>query len=192
MSAIFLPRNQFLNPFSLDWCQEGSISINSARYPFWREDPPGSGEAYFGYVIDLGDNTHSGYTDRGVSFVCGFPDAESVLISKYQGQNNSVHVSFDPPVSAVGARVGGDGAMDFRFFATLEVALDTGVRVPIQTPNSAPFTRAPGAAPFVGATPIAAGTKIRDAWFDLKVDANVVPARARCDWIGVGTLLFMP
>ena len=192
MAANFTPRADFKNALTLDWCHDGATSVNTRKYPFWFEDPPGSGQAYFAYVIDLNDNTHSGYADRGASFVCGFLATEGVLISKYQGHTNSVNIQFDPPISAIGACVGGDGAMDQRFFATLEIKLDNGTRVPLQTPTAALFTRTPGKAPFVGAKPLDPAAKIVEAWFDLKFASNIVPTRARCDWIGIGPLLFIP
>lgn len=119
------------------------------------------------------------------NFIAGqFTPGESLLVADIQPGQMSAHLTFNPPVRAVGCRVGAEGLAGEAFLGLLSVRdAATGAWFRFGQPGQ--LSLAFDTAPFVG---LACDGLIDEAWFDVKRPGQAQPFPR----VLLGSLYYLP
>ena len=104
-------------------------------------------------------------------FNFNFASGDPVLLGDNLAGKLPVHLTFNPPVRAVGTQVSASGPVGHAYLAQFAVRLADGTWRPCTA--NATLNRKRGTAPFVGAL-AADGVEITEAWFDVVDVTNQV------------------
>jgi hypothetical protein len=119
------------------------------------------------------------------SFAGDFDEGADVLLGTNSGSNLPIHLTFDRPISALGAFVSPDGPRNLQYIRKMGVKV-VGQNDWIPLVRTAAFLGARKTATFLGAESTN-GTKITEVWFDVvNVPGNVAKVRK----VAIGNLYF--
>jgi hypothetical protein len=119
------------------------------------------------------------------SFPADFAEDADVLLGKNSGSNLPIHLTFDRPISAVGAFVSPDAPRDRQYIRKLGVKV-VGENDWFPLVRTAAFTSSRQTATFLGAESTN-GTKITEVWFDV---VNVPGSIANIRKVAISNLYF--
>ncbi len=171
MSADIMPSTtpaDFGNAFWLDWLdhpQHGRLTAPRAvtktlqDYHFEECD----------ITLDIGGPPMRLSVCSTGGFNFNFDSGEGVLLGDNLAGKLPVHLTFNPPLRAIGSHVSASGPVNRDYLAKLEVKLDDGVWHPQSCIGT--LNRVRGSAPFMGAF-TANGKRITEAWFDVVCPLN--------------------
>lgn len=185
----FTPLNSqqdFNGGFYVEW---------AARPPAFPPNPMMPGTPYHAGNADYvfaGQSLHIDVTAPQVTlsvcddhFIAGqFTPGESLLVANMQPGRMSAHLTFNPPVRAVGCRIAAEGLAGEAFLGLINVR-DAASGAWFRFGQPSQVSLAFDTAPFVG---LASDGLIDEAWFDVKRPGLAQPFAA----VLVGSLFYLP
>jgi hypothetical protein len=138
----------------------------------------------FKVSIDISNEVKLAKCKAG-SFPGDFAEDADVLLGINSGSNLPIHLTFDRPISALGAFVSPDGPRNLQYIRKLGVKV-VGQPEWIPLLRTAGFSSSRQTATFLGAESTN-GTKITEAWFDV---VNVPGSIANVRKVAIGNLYF--
>lgn len=151
--------------FYTDWSENPDPDIGTLVAPSIYSEPANTYD-YGDLVITISIQTRVKFMRCSQDLFNGdFAENAACILGKNEGANLPVHITFDPPVARVGARVSADTMPGETYLRQLGVKALPTDQWDVVTATG-PVTTKRGRAPFLGAR-YSEGKRISEAWFDV-------------------------